>query len=247
MIMKYSLVAAGALFLMLGASPAPLHAQAAGGGGGGAGGFSKQNLDLPFEAGGNSEDEEEAPEIVVFYGQQYEGDGVFFCCDKSGSMNEGTKFKKLQQEVVKNLTQFSERVQFGIVFFDAQMVKFPTSGQPATASAPLKAAGIAMVLSTTPGHGTCQKPALIACLQYAQLSSAKRKIIIYLSDGFATCPNFNPAQYAQEALNEITQRNTGKVHINTICIGPPGVSNVDEDWMRKLASMNSGSMARIIN
>src|SRR5262245_7973878 len=174
---KYSWIVAILAAPFLFVSPSPSFAQATGSGGG----FSKQNLDLPFDAGGSQEEEEEAPEIVVFYGQQYEGDGIFFCCDRSGSMNEAGKYRKLQQEVIKNLTQFSERVQFGIVFFDAGISKFPNSGQPATATAALKAAGTAFVMTTQPGHGTCQKPALIQCLMYANQSSAKRKVIIYLS------------------------------------------------------------------
>src|SRR5262245_55553549 len=71
----------------------PLWAQT---GSGSASGGVKQNLDLPFDAAGEEEDEEDAPEIIVFYGQQYEGDGIFFSCDKSGSMREGGKWERLQ-------------------------------------------------------------------------------------------------------------------------------------------------------
>jgi len=238
--MKYSLVLAilgAAAFLFV--APSTSYAQESGGG------VNKLNLDLPFDAGGTQEEEEEAPEIVVFYGQQYEGDGIFFCCDKSGSMNEAGKFKKLQQEVIKNITQFSERVQFGIVFFDAGLVKFPSSGQPATATASLKAAGSAYVMSTSPGHGTCQKPALIQSLMYANQSSSKRKVIIYLSDGYATCPGTNDTeQYWKDTLNEVTQRNTCKAHINCICIGPQG--SVDENHMKMLSAQNSGTFARVV-
>lgn len=44
----------------------------------------KQNLDLPYSPIDEAEDEEEAPELIVFYGEQYEGEGVFFCCGTSG-------------------------------------------------------------------------------------------------------------------------------------------------------------------
>jgi Mg-chelatase subunit ChlD len=227
-----------ALFFALGSAPSPAAAQEGGGSG-----APKQNLDLPYDAGGEDEEEEEAPEIVVFYGQQYEGDGIFFCCDKSGSMKEGTKWKKLQQEVVKNINQFSERVQFSLVFFDAQLVKFPTSGRPADASPAMKMAGIAMVMSTKPGSGTCTLPALLTSLDFANQSSAKRKVIIYLSDGFQHCPGNDATAYGQNCLATVTSYNTGGVHINTICIGANG--QVDEAWMRKLAAQNNGSYARI--
>jgi len=235
--MKYSLVLVilgAAAFLVL--TPSPSYAQEGGGG------FNKLNLDLPFDAGGTQEEEEEAPEIVVFYGQQYEGDGIFFSCDKSGSMNEGNKFKKLQQEVIKNISQFSERVEFGICFFDAGLSKFPTSGQPAKASAAMKAAGSAYVMSTAPGHGTCSKPALITCLQFANQSSAKRKVIIHLSDGFNYCGGADEATYSRECLNEVSQRNTCRAHVNTIGFG----ASVNEQFMKALAAQNSGSYSRVV-
>ena len=210
----------------------------------GAGAASKENLDLPYDAIGSSEDDEEPPEMVIFYGNQYEGDGIFFSCDKSGSMNDSNKFRRLQQEVIKNITQFSERVQFGIVFFNGGLYKFPQSGRPADATPVMKAAGSAFVTSTTPGHGSCCKPALIQALSYANQSSAKRKIIIHLADGFTTCPGSDATQYGQQTLAEVTAKNTQRVHINTICIGPSG--QVDEDWMKKLAAQNGGSYSRIV-
>ena len=43
----------------------------------------KTNLDLPFDAeGADSEDEEEAPELIVFYGEAYEASKVVFCLDE---------------------------------------------------------------------------------------------------------------------------------------------------------------------
>ena len=48
-------------------------------------GPTKENLDLPYspetEPGA---EEEEAVQAIVFYGQEYEGQGVFFCCGTSG-------------------------------------------------------------------------------------------------------------------------------------------------------------------
>jgi len=206
-------------------------------------GLTKANLDLPFEAGAAQEDEEEAPEIVVFYGQQYEADGIFFSCDCSGSM-KGNKFKRLQNEVLKNVSTFSERVQFGIVFFAGDVVKFPASGKPADASPSMKAAATAMVTSASLRMGTCTKAALVTCLAFANQSSAKRKIIIHLSDGEHRCNGADPDAYGRETLSEIAQRNTCKARINAICIGPSG--EVNEPWMRTLAAQNNGTFARIV-
>jgi hypothetical protein len=40
----------------------------------------KANLDLPFDTAASTENEEETGEAFVLYGQQYEGQGIFFCC-----------------------------------------------------------------------------------------------------------------------------------------------------------------------
>ncbi len=209
----------------------------------GASAATKENLDLPFDAVGSSEDEEDAPEIVVFYGQQYEGDGFFFCCDRSSSM-EGLKWKRLQQEVVKNISQFSDKVEFSIVFFDANIIAFPPSGRPAEASPALKAAGIAMVMSSTTGHGTCAKAALIKTLNYANQSSAKRKTIVFLSDGYWYCNGQDLGTYTNSTLAEVTARNTQRAHINALCIGQN--DNVSEEPMRRMASQNQGQYARLV-
>jgi von Willebrand factor type A domain-containing protein len=210
--------------------------------GSGGGLATKENLDLPFDALGSSDDDEDAPEVIVFYGQQYEANFVAFCCDKSGSMNEPGKFPKLQREVIKNISQFSDKVQFGIAFFDKDLSKFPTNGKPADANPGLKAAALSYVMSTTPGHGTCSKPALEACLQYANQSSAKEKVILYLSDGHNTCPGSDENVYKQQVLAEIAAKNTQHVKINTICIG---TDYVDEQFMRTLATQNNGKSSRV--
>ena len=46
-------------------------------------GSTKENLDLPFDAGSELDDENLAPESFVFYGERFEGDGVFLCCGRS--------------------------------------------------------------------------------------------------------------------------------------------------------------------
>src|ERR1041385_3427220 len=141
--MIFGLVALGLLFIT---SPRAF-AQSSGGA------ATKANLDLPYDAAGSSDEDEEAPEVIVF-----------FCLDKSGSMKDSGKFGRLKQEVIKNITQFSDKVQFGIVFFDAGMSKFPASGRPADATPSLKAAGVAFVTSMQAGSGTCLKAALVTCL-----------------------------------------------------------------------------------
>src|SRR5881296_3444472 len=85
-----------------------LKAQSIGSGAGGSGAGTKENLDLPFNALGAAEDEEDAPEVVTFYGQQLEGDGFFYVIDHSLSMTESGELIIAKREVVRNISEFSE-------------------------------------------------------------------------------------------------------------------------------------------
>jgi hypothetical protein len=213
----------------------------------GAGEACKENLDLPIHGRGDGDKEEEdeiAPYIFVFYGQQFEGDAIFFSCDRSGTMKKGLKWPTLQRELIQSITGFSRGVQFGIAFFDAGLSKFPPSGRPAEATQATKAAATAYVRSLSPGGGTCCRNGLFTAIEFAQQAVAKRKLIIHLADGITTCPGHNPETYRRETLIQVRQRNVERIPINTICIGPVG--GVNESWMQELAYSNGGSYSRIV-
>ena len=76
------------------------------------GGLSKENLDLPYDAMSLAEEDEDSPEVIIFYGQNYEGDGVFFCLDRSSSTRNG-ELKIEKREAIRSITEFSSRVEFG--------------------------------------------------------------------------------------------------------------------------------------
>ena len=206
----------------------------------------KTNLDLPSGGVLQYEGEEALPERWDLFGEEFEGDGVFFCCNKSGSMT-GSKFKILQLAVTQCIAQFSERVQFSVVFFDTHVLKFPASESPAEATSKMKAAAINTVMSTSPGGGACSKPALIASLNHANASSAACKLILYFSDGFQTCPGYDAQVYGQETLDLVRARNTQRVpihaivfHSETACSGANNEAN-NEEWMERLAIENGGA------
>lgn len=201
----------------------------------------KENLDLPGDAGGDTGDDEEGlPEIIFFYDRKVEGDAFFFCLDRSSTMT-GDKFRRLQNEVVKNIRNFTPRVQFSIVFFDAGLKMFPATGGPIEATEETKRAAIAFVLSVTTGRGTCAKPALMASLEAAKRSTARWKTILFLGDGINTCPGTGPT-YTEEILREVAARNTGRAKINVFGVSPPPEG---EDWLRKLAAQNGGTYGQI--
>ena len=209
----------------------------------GVGGPTKENLDLPFDAAGESEEEEDAPEIVTFYGQQLEGDGVFYVVDKSGSMRDQGELAIAQREVIRNVQEFSDRVQFGIVFFDKTVTKFPASGMPAEANPGMKSSAVSFVMSITGQSGSCCQQGLAEALRMANLATPKRKVMVYVGDGGGTCSG-DEGQYLQQALGQITAQNYQRIQIN--CIGVLNPSTIGMDFMKKLSGNNGGTYTRIV-
>lgn len=204
----------------------------------------KENLDLPFDARGESGEEEDAPEVVVFYGQLFEGDGIFYVVDKSYSMRDAGELAVAQREVIRNIQEFSDRVHFGVIFFDSQVVQFPASGQPAEANPGTKSAAVSFVQSVVGASGSCCQQGLVAGLRMANLASPKRKTLIYVGDGGGTCGG-DEATYLKTTLAQITAQNYQRVQINAIGVLQPSTLGVD--FMKKLAATNGGTYTRIMH
>ncbi|MBI4604536.1 MAG: VWA domain-containing protein [Planctomycetes bacterium] len=203
----------------------------------------KENLDLPFDALGENEEEEDAPEIVTFYGQNLEGDGFFYVTDKSGSMQDG-ELPIAKREMVRNITEFSEKVRFGLFFFDKALSKFPSSGQAAEANPGMKSSAISYVQSIPGGSGSCPQIGLTAALQMANSCSAKRKVIVYLGDGGGTCPGSSgEGEYHRQTLAAVAAQNWQRIQINAIAVLQPNASA--EQFLRNLAAQNGGTYTRI--
>jgi Mg-chelatase subunit ChlD len=201
----------------------------------------KENLDLPFQSSGSGDDEEEAPEIVFFYGQQFEGEGFFFCMDRSGSTRQG-ELEIEKREAIRTVQQFSKRVEFGIVFFAGDVAKWPSNNRPASADGASKSAAIAWMSTIQPGRGSCVLEGLVQTIQFANRSSTARNVVIYLGDGGTNCTSHNPNDYRTRALNAARTANFRNFPINVICVGS---DNVNEDFCKALATMNGGSYKRV--
>jgi Mg-chelatase subunit ChlD len=203
----------------------------------------KENLDLPFDAVGDSQEEEDAPEIVTFYGQQMEGDGIFYVIDRSGSMQDAGELAIAKREVVRNIQEFSSRVQFAVVFFASDVSKYPSSGMPAEANPGMKASAVSFVQALPGSHGSCCQQGLAAGLRFANMATSKRKVLIYVGDGGGTCQGADEATYLRQTLGSITSQNYQRVQIN--CIGVLNPSDLGVDFMKRLAATNGGTYTRI--
>ncbi len=212
-----------------------------------AGGVLKANLDLPFDAGLLNDDgeDEDAPEIITFYSQQYEGDGIFYAIDRSGSMQDSGELLIAKNEVRKNIREFSSRVQFGIVFFDLGIAKFPSNGRPIDASSSMKASATNWLMAIPGGRGSCCKEGLAEALKYANTSSATRKVVVYVGDGGGTCSlsGGGEASYLKQTLAMVKSQNFQRAQVNTV--GVLQLNTLRENFLKSLASGNGGSFVKI--
>ena len=206
------------------------------------GAYLKENLDLPYNAGARAPDEEEdPPEIVTFYGQTYETEAIFFCLDQSLSMGSG-EWEALQRELTRVITEFSTSMEFGIVFFHEEATVFPSSRRPAKATPGMKRSAISLVRSTAPSNrSTCFLSGLREALRMANLSSAERRSVVFMSDGKATCIGEDSVTYVQQTLSEVKALNAKRSAINTVGVG----FEVIEHFLKSLAEQNGGRYQRL--
>ncbi|MBI4582655.1 MAG: VWA domain-containing protein [Planctomycetes bacterium] len=170
----------------------------------------------------------------------FSGEAVVYLIDRSGS-TAGGDLDLEKREVLRDIENFSSCVEFGIIFYDTNLMKFPAGGKPVPASSEFKAAAKAFIQSVQAGHGTCFKSALLSALDLADLARAERKRIIFFSDGYAACPGTDSTAYSNQTLQEVKTRNQGKVPIHTVGIG----SDINENFMKALAAQNNGTYRKI--
>lgn len=198
----------------------------------------KQNLDLPFNGGRLARDR------IRFYGSEYELDGIFYVIDRSGSMQNSGELDVAKQEVVRSIQELSDEVEIGIVFFDRGIMKFPQSGRPAKANASIKAAATSFVQSVPGGGGSCCQEGLMEALQFANLSTAERKVVLYVGDGGGTCNGANEQTYLNQTLSLVVSQNFQRAQINSI--GVLEVGTIQREFLQTLSRTNYGTFRLII-
>jgi Mg-chelatase subunit ChlD len=203
----------------------------------------KGNLDMPHNAGMAVVEETEQPEIITFYSQQYEGDGIFYVIDKSGSMSTQGEFDIARSEVIKNIQQFSQRVEFGITFFSNNAVKFPNSSFPAAASPSAKKLAIGWIGSIEPIGTSCVKDGIEEAITFAMHSSAIRNVIIYVGDGGGTCRGGDEPSYLAKTLQFVRANNIRRAQINAIGIRVEDLMN--DQFLRNLTIIGNGEYVKL--
>ena len=191
-------------------------------------GIGQRFLDLP-DGFGISEEEEDEPELIEFYSNEYEGDGWFFCLDRSSSMGRQTssgqrKFDVLKRETVRALTGLTKRSVCSVVFYNKDMTPLVIGDPAVRMDAAGKAKMIGQVSGTPISNGSCMLRGMLKCLDIANRTQNEHRNCMLTADGRTTCPNGerNPDRVFQQIMS----RNMLRIPIHTIYTGPQSGS----DW-----------------
>ena len=171
-----------------------------------------------------------SPESISFYGGEYEGDGFFWCLDKSCSMAWGGRINVLKLEITSAINQLTPRQDIGLVAFSGNFTRWQAIAVPANVGN--KASAIAWVQSINPAGATNMSAPGVATVNLANSSMKRKNTIIVVGDGQPQDPG--------PALQNITGANWKRFPVNTILVGGSGAG-----FMRSLAEMNGGEFREV--
>ena len=231
---------------------------------GGSNSDSNSNLDLPVNGGSADAVEEDAAEIIHFYGQQFEGDSFVFCVDRSGSMGDHGELARAKREICRNIMEFSNRTEFAVCFFDSVVRMWPPNGRLIRATTQSRAAACRWVGILPRGLQSCPQEGLTRSHRTLNRSQNKRRCLVYVGDGGGTCMvpgwrdryansggalfqqamNFE-STYLQDTLKVVKRLNYKKASINTIGVMMNGRLARHHNFVRQLAVQNDGTYRRI--
>lgn len=197
----------------------------------------RRPLDLPAGFRGRNQEHEDESESIVFYGEDFEADGFFWCLDTSGSMAEGGKLAVLKQEVTRAIHSLSHRAEFGLVSFNSGTQVW--SQQPVPATAEQKALASSWVQSLIAQGWTCLAPAAVQTLEISQQSRRRSKAVLIVGDGVPICNGVDTSAACRLA---VSTANWERTPVHTLYVAN---DNEGQAFMRQLAEENGGQFVPV--
>lgn len=175
----------------------------------------RRPLDLPVTVPGSSDEEDDVPEAILFYGMEYESDAFFWCLDRSCSMAVDSKLPTLQQETILAIKSLSEDAEFGLVEFHHLHTLWRTVPVRATLAAKIES--YQWIYGLTAYGGTRMAAPVVSTIVLSQLSMKRHKVVIVVGDGI-------PADVETTLLHSRLV-NVQRTPVNTILISyAPGAN-----------------------
>ncbi|MGE4619595.1 MAG: vWA domain-containing protein [Planctomycetota bacterium] len=195
----------------------------------------RRPLDLPAGGGNNEEEDEEIPDVIQFFGQDFEGDAFVWVLDTSGSMSVGGNMQQLREEFVGAVSSLSSETEFGVIAFNQNLQELDSHCKEATTSRKMVAAAWVVALPTN--GSSCISPAVIRGLEIARKSSKEQRRVILVGDGGSQCGSTTPN--ATQDLINISMANWDRIAIDTVFVGGHGEGL---DFYQALANQNQGRL-----
>jgi uncharacterized protein with von Willebrand factor type A (vWA) domain len=212
----------------------------------------KENLDLPYNVVGEGDDPEDAPDLIVFYGQVYQATDVVLVLDESLTMNREGRFQIEKREANRAINELHPDSRFSIIFFGGRTTSFRRRLTDASRSN--KSAAAAFVNARMTNLGTCLGEAVVEALRMLHVGGSAHPAVLLVSDGTPTrCP-FVPAggcagrrQVVETVLSNIQNANVQRVPVHTILIGEEArCGGLAREFMTQAARLTGGTFRSVI-
>lgn len=211
----------------------------------------KANLDLPVNAVGGEDEEEDAAEIVRFYGLSLEADALVFLLCGRGELWTSGEFEVARRELLRSIRELSVDAELAIVYYNYKGPElFPTQGNPVKADAEGKAAAESFLnkLKWDGEFLAWMEQPFQEAFALADKVKGKKKRIVYVSDGNDVVDKpkvlsvADGSQVAAEIAARITAMNKKRVPVDCVNVDK---SNKNPDacearFLRNLANLNDG-------
>ena len=202
-------------------------------------GGERRPLDLPSGGAGDGEDDEDAPEVISFYGAEYEADAFFWVIDRSGSML-GEPMTVLKFELTEVLRQLTYRAEFGMVSFATEYTIF--ASRPIRATRSNKARGAIWVNELIADGWTCMPDPAAEIFNIANQCRKRNRVVIMVGDGVPRCMVYDNVE-SDLVLEAIAGANYKRTKVNTIFIaGDPASQILGISLYTEIAHRNRGTV-----
>lgn len=200
-------------------------------------------LDLPSGGKpGPDEAEEDAPETILFYGSEFEGDCFVFCFPVYGFCGDTTVYVGIRTEIAAAIQQLSSNSEFSLVGFNS--VSYVWSSVVVPASSVMKAAAIAWMATLAPTEQHCIVEASITTLSISQQADSDHKQVVICGAREPYCNGAGGAPYVAAALMQITTANYEQSPLHTIYFTTSFYSG-EQAFYQQLAAMNNGTFRQV--
>jgi len=202
----------------------------------------KRPLDLPAKGANQDEEEEDAPETILFYGAEFEGDAFFWCIPAYGFCGETATFTSIRGEVTNALTQLTSRSLIDLVAYNSATYVWRPQAQRATGAN--KTAAIAWMSMLVPIESHCLLEAAVTTLGIAQATNKPHKVLIVMGARQPYCGSDSGTEYSEQCLMQISAANYENSKINTVYFTSTFYSG-EQAFYVELAAMNGGTFRQV--